>query len=71
MKLRVHLISWTIVAAVVGFFVWVATAPIRLRSAMQKSPIVVIIDGCQYLECETYYGRFVWSHKGNCTNHTK
>lgn len=41
------------------------------RSTMQKSPRTVTIDHCQYLESETYYGYLVWSHKGNCTNHTK
>lgn len=27
-----------------------------------------VVEGCQYLMCPSYYGYFVLSHKGNCTN---
>jgi hypothetical protein len=32
-------------------------------------PLVIVIDGCEYFKCDTYAGYYVYTHKGNCTNH--
>ncbi len=29
---------------------------------------VIVVEGCQYFMCPSYYGCFVLTHKGNCTN---
>ena len=52
----------------VAFAWWVSTTSYRKRRAMQASPTVIVIDGCQYLEMATSHDYPVWTHKGNCTN---
>jgi competence protein ComGC len=38
------------------------------KQAEKGAYAVAVVEGCQYLMCPSYYGYFVLSHKGNCTN---
>lgn len=43
-------------------------APMNNSLSPKSNYSIVKIEGCEYLECDTYAGHYVYTHKGNCSN---
>ena len=54
---------------VVGLLLIFSFSP-KTNEPVQTQPFpIIVVHGCEYFKCNTYASYYVYTHKGNCTNH--